>query len=81
MICPWRWIGLTRLWNVLGMFEHAGQVVIVHHAFRLMPGVAPRLVEEVIVVRMGIAAGNARRRFGRSSRSQPLKDCATGFPS
>lgn len=59
VICPWCWIGLTRLRNALGAFEHAGQVTIVHHSFRLMPGVTPRPVEEVIAAKMGISIREA----------------------
>lgn len=63
VICPWCWIGLSRLKNAIGTFEHAGQVAITHHSFRLMPGARPRPVEEVIAAKMGLPAHQASSVF------------------
>lgn len=48
VICPWCWIGVTRLSKALRAFGRPDQVTVVHHAFRLMPGAPPRAVEEVV---------------------------------
>ncbi|OYW17052.1 MAG: hypothetical protein B7Z52_07385 [Burkholderiales bacterium 12-64-5] len=59
VICPWCWIGVTRLSKALRAFGRPDQVTVVHHAFRLMPGAPPRAVEEVVSAKMGIARERA----------------------
>ncbi|GLW38866.1 disulfide isomerase [Pectobacterium carotovorum subsp. carotovorum] len=48
IVCPWCWIGITRLSRALRDFPNIDQVKVTHHAFRLMPGMKPRPVEEVL---------------------------------
>ena len=47
-ICPWCGIGEIRFAQALERFEHRDRVDLVRHSFRLMPGDAPRPVEELM---------------------------------
>jgi predicted DsbA family dithiol-disulfide isomerase len=48
LICPWCWIGKRRFERALTDFPHRENVRIIHRAFRLMPGLAPHALEDVI---------------------------------
>lgn len=63
IICPWCWIGLARFDKALQNFGHADDVKIVHHAYRLMPGVTPRLADEVVAAKMRVALTQVRSVF------------------
>jgi len=56
VVCPWCWIGQIRFQEALDRFDHADQVEVIHHSFRLMPGVPPRPVTEIMSAKMGIPA-------------------------
>jgi len=51
LICPWCGIGLRRFERVVGAFDQASNVKVVHRAFRLAPGSAPVSVEETLAKR------------------------------
>ncbi|MFC3061595.1 DsbA family oxidoreductase [Paenirhodobacter populi] len=59
VVCPWCWIGATRFARALSGFEHRDRVAVTHHAYRLMPGMAPRPVEEIVAAKMGLPASQA----------------------
>jgi predicted DsbA family dithiol-disulfide isomerase len=66
VVCPFSWIGLTRLHKAIAGFDHADQVAVVHHAYRLMPGAAPESSETVLA-----------RKFGSMAQVQPRLDQLT----
>lgn len=51
VVCPWCWIGWTRLGKALRDSGHVDQVTVVPRAFRLMPGMPLRPTEEVVAAR------------------------------
>lgn len=52
VVCPWCWIGWTRLSKALRDFGHADQVLVVPRAYRLMPGLSLRPVADIISAKM-----------------------------
>lgn len=54
IICPWCWIGLTRLEKAIA--ESGEDVTIRHHAFRLMPGTSPQASLDLLILRIGSRA-------------------------
>lgn len=65
VVCPWCWIGLTRLEKALSGFAHREEVSVVHHAYRLMPGQPPLPVEGMVARKMGGSAADAARMFAQ----------------
>ncbi|AXI83325.1 DsbA family oxidoreductase [Xylella taiwanensis] len=56
VICPWCWIGKRRLERALGHSPIFPQIRLRHRAFRLMPGLVPLPVIEVLQQRYGGSA-------------------------
>ncbi|SDG99780.1 Predicted dithiol-disulfide isomerase, DsbA family [Pseudomonas flavescens] len=51
VVCPWCWIGWTRLNKALDAFGHTGQITVVPRAYRLMPGMRPTPIAEIIAAK------------------------------
>jgi predicted DsbA family dithiol-disulfide isomerase len=49
VICPFCWIGLTKLDKALAGFAHREQVQVLHHAYRLLPGMHPVAAETLLI--------------------------------
>jgi predicted DsbA family dithiol-disulfide isomerase len=62
-ICPWCWIGKQRFEAALNLFEQRDSVQIVHRAFRLMPGMNPQPLSQMM-----------QQRFGASAHVQMISD-------
>lgn len=72
VICPWCWIGLARFRKALAAFPHAEQVAVEHRSFRLMPGMAPRPIREILAAKMGISSDHV------PSALRQVEDVAAG---
>lgn len=85
VVCPWCWIGLTRLEKALVGFADRDAITVKHHSYRLMPGQPPLPVSEIVSRRMGGTAADAARMFAeveataaREGLTYHLSDGVTG---
>lgn len=62
LICPYCWIGLTRLKKALAGFEQSGEVKVVHRAYRLLKDADPEPSEKLIAQKFG-STDKARARL------------------
>jgi predicted DsbA family dithiol-disulfide isomerase len=65
LVCPWCWLGLTRLEWAIAQFDHGGSVELIHHSFRLAPGAAPEPVEAMLGKKYGLPLGAAEENLRR----------------
>lgn len=67
VVCPFSWIGLTRLKRAIAEFEHSDEVAVVHRASRLMPGAEPADSEAVLARKFG-SLDAVRHKLGEISK-------------